>query len=142
MNRSILNSLFTLKNFANLANIMNNSPIIHQFSELYICKTFINRNNSVHYRYVRLENITNLQHHNYCNSHIVSWLLFLFVANFVTWSFPEIQNGLFESLITSLILDSEAATRGVPCKKMFLEISQNSQENTCARVSFLIKLQG
>ena len=24
---------------------------------------------------------------------------------------------------------------------MFLEISQNSQENTCARVSFLIKLQ-
>ena len=26
-------------------------------------------------------------------------------------------------------------------KKMFLEISQNSQENTCARDSFLIKLQ-
>ena len=25
--------------------------------------------------------------------------------------------------------------------KVFLEISQNSQENTCARVSFLIKLQ-
>ena len=27
------------------------------------------------------------------------------------------------------------------CKKVFLEISQNSQENICARVSFLIKLQ-
>ena len=27
------------------------------------------------------------------------------------------------------------------CKKVFLEISQNSQENTCASVSFLIKLQ-
>ena len=26
-------------------------------------------------------------------------------------------------------------------KKVFLEISQNSQESTCARVSFLIKLQ-
>ena len=26
-------------------------------------------------------------------------------------------------------------------KKVILEISQNSQENTCARVSFLIKLQ-
>ena len=26
-------------------------------------------------------------------------------------------------------------------KKVFLEISQNSQENTCARASFLIKLQ-
>ena len=27
------------------------------------------------------------------------------------------------------------------CKKVFLKVSQNSQENTCARVSFLIKLQ-
>ena len=35
-------------------------------------------------------------------------------------------------------LDTEAATKGVLCKKVFLEISQNSQENTCARV---IKLQ-
>ena len=26
-------------------------------------------------------------------------------------------------------------------KKVFLEISQNSQESTCARVAFLIKLQ-
>ena len=29
----------------------------------------------------------------------------------------------------------------VLCKKVFLEISQGSQENTCGRVSFLIKLQ-
>ena len=36
---------------------------------------------------------------------------------------------------------SEAATRNVLWKNMFLEISQNSQENTSARVSFLIKLQ-
>ena len=36
---------------------------------------------------------------------------------------------------------TEAATRGVLCKKMLLETLQNSQENTCARVSFLIKLQ-
>ena len=27
------------------------------------------------------------------------------------------------------------------CKKVFLEILQNSQENACARVPFLIKLQ-
>ena len=39
------------------------------------------------------------------------------------------------------ISNTEAATRGVLCEKMFLEISQNSQENTCARVSFLTKLQ-
>ena len=29
----------------------------------------------------------------------------------------------------------------VLCEKVFLEISQNWQENTCARVSYLIKLQ-
>ena len=34
-----------------------------------------------------------------------------------------------------------AATRDVLSEKVFLEISQNSQENICARVSFLIKLQ-
>ena len=37
--------------------------------------------------------------------------------------------------------NKEAATRDVLCKKVFLEISQHSQENTCDRVSFLIKLQ-
>ena len=32
-------------------------------------------------------------------------------------------------------------TKRCSAKKVFLEISQNSQKNTCARVSFLIKLQ-
>ena len=36
---------------------------------------------------------------------------------------------------------SEASTGGVLLKKVFLEISQNSQENNCARLSFLIELQ-
>ena len=36
---------------------------------------------------------------------------------------------------------TEAATRIVLWKKVLLEISQNLQENTRARVSFLIKLQ-
>ena len=31
---------------------------------------------------------------------------------------------------------TEAATRDNPQKNVFLEISQNSQENTCATVSF------
>ena len=35
----------------------------------------------------------------------------------------------------------EAAVRRCSVKKMFLKISQNSQENTCARVSLLIKFQ-
>ena len=36
---------------------------------------------------------------------------------------------------------SEAVVRRCSVKKVFLEISQNSQENACARDSFLIKLQ-
>ena len=35
----------------------------------------------------------------------------------------------------------EAVVQWCSVKKVFLEISKNSQENTCARVSFLIKLQ-
>ena len=35
----------------------------------------------------------------------------------------------------------EAVAQRCSAKKVFLEISQNSQENTCPRVSFLIKLQ-
>ena len=36
---------------------------------------------------------------------------------------------------------TEAVTQRCSVKKVFLEISQNGQENTCARVSFSIKLQ-
>ena len=34
-----------------------------------------------------------------------------------------------------------AKARRCSVKNLFLKISQNSQENTCARVSFLIKMQ-
>ena len=36
-------------------------------------------------------------------------------------------------------INEEAFTRRCSVKKVFLKISQNSRENTCARVSFLIK---
>ena len=36
----------------------------------------------------------------------------------------------------------EAVARRYSVKKVFLEISKNSQENTCSRVAFLIKSQG
>ena len=39
------------------------------------------------------------------------------------------------------LVATEAIAQRCSIKKMLLEISQNSQENTCARVSFLIKLQ-
>ena len=37
--------------------------------------------------------------------------------------------------------ETEATTEGVLLKKVLLKISQYSQEKSCARVSFLIKLQ-
>ena len=37
-------------------------------------------------------------------------------------------------------INSKAATQRGSVKKLFLEILQNSQENTCARDSVLIKL--
>ena len=37
--------------------------------------------------------------------------------------------------------DTEAVTQRYSIKKRFLEISQNSQENTCAEFFFFIKLQ-
>ena len=53
-----------------------------------------------------------------------------------------LSNSLYRSLCSVSNVEglSELATRGVLCKKVFLEISQNSQENTCARVSFLNKV--
>ena len=41
----------------------------------------------------------------------------------------------------NIMVSSEAAVQRCSVKKAFLEISQNSEENTCAKVSFLIKLQ-
>ena len=37
--------------------------------------------------------------------------------------------------------ETEEVVRRCSVRKMFLKILKNSQENTCARVSFLIKLQ-
>ena len=47
-----------------------------------------------------------------------------------------------EYVFLSLKLQNkEAVFQRCSVKKVFLEISQNSQESTCARVYFLIKLQ-
>ena len=43
--------------------------------------------------------------------------------------------------VSGLMLKIEAVVRRCSAEKVFLEISQNSQENTCASISFLIKLQ-
>ena len=52
------------------------------------------------------------------------------------WSSGAAKTTRYEKLSSS-----EAAVQMCSIKKVFLEILQNSQKNTCARVSFLIKLQ-
>ena len=47
----------------------------------------------------------------------------------------------FNTMAKTEVVATEAVVQRCSVKKVFLEISQNSQENTCARVSFLIKLQ-
>ena len=65
--------------------------------------------------------------HKYSKYKSVSaWWCFYILSN--TWA-------TFEAKFT------EAVVRRFSVKKVFLKISQNSQEDTCARVSFLIKLQ-
>ena len=49
---------------------------------------------------------------------------------------PPLKKTHFRNLSTNngkAMIKSEAATRGVLLKNVFLEIWQNSQENTCAR---------
>ena len=43
--------------------------------------------------------------------------------------------------ISGHVQNTEAVVQRCSVKKVFLEVSQNSQENICTRVSFLIKLQ-
>ena len=65
-----------------------------------------------------------------------------YLNNLFCWKLRQGCTGLSLSdfcIEIFLFLCTEAATRGILCKKMFLEFSQNSQENTCIRVSFLVK---
>ena len=48
---------------------------------------------------------------------------------------------IFAPNLSLLHLLQKQSSEGILLKKVFLEILQNSQENTCARVFFLIKLQ-
>ena len=73
----------------------------------------------------------------FCSGRAGSVCMFYFyVLVCLDTSFADLETGF--SGATQV---AEAATRGVLCKKVFLEISQNSQRNSCARASFLINLQ-
>ena len=65
-------------------------------------------------------------------------------ASFIFFVIITKKSSLFYYYFTNTIMISSimfCVAQRCSVKKLFLKISQNSQENTCARVSFLIKLQ-
>ena len=73
----------------------------------------------------------------------LSNLLFLFHQKFAKLAYEKC---CYETVSKNAEADvrkcfSETVAQRCSVKQVFLEISQNSQENTCARVSLLIKLQ-
>ena len=61
-------------------------------------------------------------------------------TNNLLWNITALHRLKYKSCHSWFVnICPEAATRGVLWKKMLLEISQNSQENTCATASFIKK---
>ena len=78
------------------------------------------------------------------------YFLYSLITAYINFLYPDIlfpfQNGVI--IVFQIAhyhfqrsLSVEAVARGCSVKKVFLEISKNLHENTCARNSFLIKLQ-
>ena len=76
----------------------------------------------LHYVFVRLIN------------NVIGMLQLLHMTDYQT-----LKYGM--SMYQSVMMYFRSSRQNAFCKKVFLEISQNKQENTCARVSFLIKFQ-
>ena len=72
---------------------------------------------------------------------VFSIVLATFSKYFATTTEDLQRNSKTHSLTILVLLDAEAIFQRCSLKKVFLQISQDSQENTCARVSFLIKLE-
>ena len=70
-------------------------------------------------------------------TYILHVIMYLCTTICIMWSY--IQSYLNAALHE--IVYAEAVARTCSVKEVFLQISQNSQKNTCASISFLIKLQ-
>ena len=57
------------------------------------------------------------------------------------WKIKQLSLSKKRKKFLTHILECRSTHPEVFCEKVFLEISQNSQRNTCARVSFFIKLK-
>ena len=73
------------------------------------------------------------------NKKLSLWTLFLFQIQLKILSLIFFPRHL--QCLRIVIKPSEVVARSCSVKKVFLEISQNSREKTCARFSFSIKLQ-
>ena len=75
-----------------------------------------------------------------CNKMQTAWGVWFLGSRYYTLLTLSV---IFKWVLNVLICwgNAEAVARRSSVKKVFLEILQNSQENTCAIVSFLIKLQ-
>ena len=84
-----------------------------------------------------------------CKHHLSCWSLFIVKFNAVAMLISQcltlltilkhVENWYWHSWSSYKVW--EAVIQRCSVKKVFLKISQNSEENICARVSFLIKLQ-
>ena len=84
-----------------------------------------------------------------CKHHLSWWSLFIVKFNAVAMLISQcltlltilkhVENWYWHSWSSYKVW--EAVIQRCSVKKVFLKISQNSEENICARVSFLIKLQ-
>ena len=72
----------------------------------------------------------------YINSHLIPFLIIPFALRKILLYHLSFFLSVYITLRLTFVKHSEAATRGALCKKLFLEISQNLQENTCARSLF------
>ena len=68
------------------------------------------------------------------------------MLNFINFEYFSVIEGIPNNSLTGqqnfyYFSTNRSSHRRCSVKKVFLEISRNSQESTCARVSFLIKLQ-
>ena len=85
-------------------------------------------------------NVRNLVKFNN-NDTIIMSVIFFWWLSCKLWTDFTNCSGISNALEVANKNTTEAVVQCCSVKKVFFEISQNSQENTCATVSFLLKLQ-
>ena len=74
--------------------------------------------------------------------HVVAWIKLYILTDslcYVVTFFISRVNGFSHSFIFPLLILFRSSHRRCSIKKVFFKISQNSQENICAKVSFILK---